>query len=395
MRNEWVHRAAGYMKIRVSGTTAESFINECTERGVIIWGVQFETDSMFTANVMLADLSKLKKLAKHFPCKIYFIEKRGAPFILKRITKRKGMLAGLAAFIFALILLSNMVWSITIDGAEPHLEYELRSAISDMGVKKGKLHYFLPPPEKIQENIMNELDKVTWVGVTKQGSALHFQVVEREIVEEKQRSGPAHLVAARKAVIHDLFVEKGKPMVEPNQFVKKGEILVSGLIGKEDNYKRVAAEGRVRGESWYKVNVKVPLNLAVETVTGEIQRKHALKLWDMRIPFWGFKGLKSDNIYEDTLVKKWEPFGFRLPLAYEIRNQYDLLEVEERRAKEKAAAIAKEEAVKTLLQRFSEEAEIIDEKVLHQTVEGGKVKVLLHFRVIDDIAVKQPVIQGD
>lgn len=395
MKNQWVQRSFGYMTIRVTGVSVENFVNECSIRNVVIWEVKFEKEQVFTANVLLVDLSKLKKLAKHLSCKIYFIEKKGMPFLISKLSKRKAMVAGLVGCLLFIVILSNMVWAIKIDGASPALEHEIYETIDDIGIKKGKLQYFLPSPEEIQKEIMNKMDEITWIGVTKQGAAYHFQIVEKEIVEESPPSMSGHLVASRKAVIKDMFVEKGKAMVKTNQVVEKGDILVSGLIGKEDEEKQISAEGNVIGEFWYGVHVSVPLHLMVEMITGDINRKHEIAIGNFSIPFWGWKGVDSDQTINEVYTKEWEPFGYTMPISYQYTDEYELKSVDSERIKTEAVAIAIEESEKELLRKFSDNAEVIDEKVLHQMVDGGKVKVSLHFRIIDDIAVKQSIIQGD
>ncbi|MDQ7864118.1 hypothetical protein RCO48_32715 [Peribacillus frigoritolerans] len=34
-------------------------------------------------------------------------------------------------------------------------------------------------------------------------------------------------------------------------------------------------------------------------------------------------------------------------------------------------------------------------KILHESMENGKVKLSIHYQVIEDIAIGQPIIQGD
>jgi len=133
----------------------------------------------------------------------------------------------------------------------------------------------------------------------------------------------------------------------------------------------------------------------VETITGEIHRKYELGIGRVTIPVWGWKGLNSEQTIEEEFTKKWEPFGYTMPFSYRYTNEYELKTLDRERIKEEAVAIAIEESKKELLHKFSDVAEVVDEKVLHQMVDGGKVKVSLHFRIIDNIAVKQPIIQGD
>ena len=56
-----------------------------------------------------------------------------------------------------------------------------------------------------------------------------------------------------------MFVEKGQSIVNVNDYVGKGQLLVSGLIGKEDKPEIVPAKGVIKGKTWYKAKVEVPV----------------------------------------------------------------------------------------------------------------------------------------
>jgi similar to stage IV sporulation protein len=45
--------------------------------------------------------------------------------------------------------------------------------------------------------------------------------------------------------------------------------------------------------------------------------------------------------------------------------------------------------------QLSEDAKIIGENVLHQSVDNGKVIVSIHFQVIENIATGEAIIQGE
>lgn len=56
--------------------------------------------------------------------------------------------------------------------------------------------------------------------------------------EKEKYTSPQHIVAKKKAVITRMYVEKGEPLAAVDEHVKKGQMLVSGLIGSEDQQKR-------------------------------------------------------------------------------------------------------------------------------------------------------------
>ena len=63
--------------------------------------------------------------------------------------------------------------------------------------------------------------------------------------------------------------------------------------------------------------------------------------------------------------------------------------------KEEAIKEGKKMARADLQKLLDEEDEIVGEKILHESIENGKVKLSIHYQVIEDIAIGQPIIQGD
>lgn len=88
-------------------------------------------------------------------------------------------------------------------------------------------------------------------------------------------------------------------MVSVNDYVVPGEILVSGNLNTEEGEdntdaeepsdKPVAAEADVVANTWYEVQVTVPLQYQAEEITGDQKKKHYLRFGDVQLPFWGFK----------------------------------------------------------------------------------------------------------
>src|SRR5690606_35191365 len=121
-------------------------------------------------------------------------------------------------------------------------------------VKPGKFKFLVDDPLEIKSNMMEAIPEVTWVGFQFQGTKAILKVVEKTNPEMREKVSPRHLVAKKKAIIHDIFVEQGEPRVKPNQYVRPGELLVSGIIGSGENQQIVPAKGKVLGEVWYETN---------------------------------------------------------------------------------------------------------------------------------------------
>ncbi|MFB9761791.1 sporulation protein YqfD [Ectobacillus funiculus] len=395
MKNQWVTVFLGYVKVRLKGRGSERFVNECVRRGIFVWNVKRIGNEALTFHMLLKDVRRLRGVRRKNECDIAFIGRYGFPFWQKRLLRNSGFLIGFVLFFVSIIVLSNMVWNVEIEGAKPETEYLLVKELNHLGVEKGKLQFQMPDVDAIQRSLTNNVHSITWVGVELRGTTYHLQVVEKSEPEEEEALSPRNLIAKKEAVIERLFVEKGKPAVAVHDHVEKGQLLVSGMYGKEDNPTLVPAKGVIFGETWYKSEVEVPLKTTFQVYTGEFFVKHYIKLGNFKIKVWGFEENKYKRFKEDAMMYNIKFFRWSLPIAYEkvsVREE----EAADRQYTEKQAIEAgKEMAQQELKKKLDEKATIVGEKVLQKRLENGKLKLSLHYKVIEDIVATQPISKPD
>lgn len=395
MKNQWIDAITGVVRVKVMGKGIERFLNQLTRSGIRIWNVKRHGTEAVTFQIKLTDVKKIRVPARSSKCRIRFIERAGGPFFLKRLWTNSGFLLGAAAFFILLMFLSNMVWGIEIKGASPATEHQIRKELTEMGIKKGKLQFMIGNVEAIQRDLTDNVKALTWVGVELKGTTYHFQVVEKEEPDKPEELSPQHLVATKKALIVKMFVEEGEQVVQLNEYVQPGQLLVSGLIGKEEEKQPVPARGEILGETWYKSYVELPLETTFQVFNGNEKRKFYLKMAGKEIPVWGFgkhdyKEYETESSEHTLKLLKWE-----LPVKIVNKTIREKEEVSRTYTKERAVKSAKELARKDIKNRIPEDAMIKGEEILHQSIKNGKVRLSIHFQIIEDIAKAQPIIQGD
>lgn len=386
----------GYVRVRINGPYPERFLNRCMEEEISIWHIKRISEDEIVCYMDVEDAKRVRPLLRMTRCKITFTQRWGGPFLLRRMISRSGFVSGILLFLTVMAVMSNMVWNIEVKGASPKVEHELRQVITEMGIKRGAFQFSLPSVEYIQRDVSELVSGATWIGVRQKGTTYEFEVVEQKLPEEAERYSPRHLISTKEAIIHSVFVEHGQALVRPNDFVRKGDMLVSGYIGKEDTEQElVPAKATILGEIWYKSEVSIPLESVTSTLTGEKITKHYLSFAGLDIPIWGFGKNKYQSFEEVDHKQPIKFFKWSLPIQY---RKLDLMEssVHDRiYTKEEAINEAKKRAKVDLTKHIPEDAEIIGEKVLHETVENGKVNLRIHYQVIEDITSEQPIIQGD
>lgn len=395
MKNQWTNYYTGYVKVKAYGRGTERLINMLTRRGLHIWDVKRVGSESLIFHMDFREISKLRQVVRKSDCKVRFLQGRGVPFLMKRIMKNSGFLAGLIAFLLCIFVLSNMVWGIEVKDAKPETEHAIRKELDKMGVKIGKMQLLVDDVDTIQRNLNDRIGVLTWVGVELKGTTYHFRVVEKRQPKEVEKTSPQNLVASKKAIITDMYVKKGQSKVNVNDYVSKGQLLVSGLIGKEEKPQIVSAQGTVKGQTWYKARVEVPLKTNFSVYNGNETSKHYLKVEHVSLPIWGFKDPDYKKQEKEITDRPIHFLQWELPISYKVVTLRSKDDIVRNYTKEEAVKEGKKMARADLRKQLEDEDEIVGEKVLHESMENGKVKLSIHYQVIENIAVGQPIIQGD
>nr|WP_270180594.1 sporulation protein YqfD [Alkalihalobacillus sp. CinArs1] len=386
---------SGYVRIKVVGSYTELFINRCIEYGIPIWNIKRIDEQTIVLSLYISDIRRIRPHLKRTRCKVRIHERKGFPFMVQRIVTSRGFLAGVIGSILLILILSNMVWAISVNGASPEVEHKLRKAAYELGIKKGKFIFQLPTNQEIQQELSESLKEVTWIGVKRNGTSYHFQVVQKQLPEKEPAADPRHIVAKKKAVITKMYVEEGQAKVKENAYVKPGQLLISGFIGKEEKSQLVPARGKVYGRTWYVSSVDIPLNSSFVTHTGESKTNYSFRVYGFNIPIWGFKAPDFKHYEVNERETNFRFLKWQLPISISFKHMLETKEVERTYTNKEAVDAALTVAREDIKDKTAEDAEIKTEKILHEKVENGKVNVKIHFEVIEEIGKNIPIVQGD
>jgi similar to stage IV sporulation protein len=391
MKNGWIEFLFGRVTVKVSGRGIERFLNILTRNGLLVWNVRRHGTETITFKMRLKDALRIRKFARKSNCSITFLQRSGVPFLLKRLLKNSGFLIGIVVFFLIILFLSNVIWGIDIKGAKPATEHQIRKELDKMGVKIGKLQFFVDNVEAIQRKLTNNIGALTWVGVELKGTTYQFQVVEKNEPKKPEILSPRNLIAKKKAIIVKMFVENGQQVVNIHDHVEPGQLLVSGAIGMEGKTQQVAAKGEVWGETWYKGHVELPLNTNFKVFNGNVEEKQYIKVGSLEIPVWGFGKPKFKSYETETNVHQIHFLKWSLPISFENKTLREREDITRTYNEKYAEQIALELAKKKIKKQLDDDAIIKDEKILQRTIKNGKVILDIHFKIYENIAIGQPI----
>ena len=359
----------GYVRIKAKGFSAERFMNMAAFRGVSLWDISYEGAAV-TMKAAGGSLEILEACAQKTGCSMEILGWGGLPAFLRRFRRRQVWSAGLLCFAAGLYLLSSFIWTVEVEGNERLEREEILSVCEEMGLQPGAWKRGLDTAE-ITNALLAQFSDISWVSVGIEGTDVLIRLAETiEKTEIVDRETPCDIVAAQDGVILQVTAERGTPMVQPGDVVKKGDILISselliGLEGEEQHTEYTAAEGAVTARIWQKLTEELPLQYQETQYSGVEKENHSIVFSEKELDIIHPDGAgtwKKTVLSERPLALG--DFVLPLRLKKEIWKEYEILE--KTRTMEETKSILEENLRKKTENLLSPYGKIEDIKIIFE-----------------------------
>lgn len=393
----------GYRLVFCPAKDALRCLNGMKSEEIELWGLTKEEEGISFA-ILDREYRRLSKLlAEDTPTTV---KRYGLPYLLYRYRKRVGIVIGLLLTLLLTKLSTLYVWEVTVSGNETLSDAEVIEALEELGCGVGS---YIPGVDfyELCHLFLLENDSVAWISVNMVGTTAEIRLIERSGKEGLQDNNgtPSNLIARFDGVIVRTEVTSGELTVLPEETVKQGQMLVSGVlgIGQGEDPSRFLLT-RSRGRVYAKVDrvfeVVVPLTSVKETVGGRVVVKKTLKFFGKSLKLQENSSIlpeDCDIITERKRIVLFEDSdligGVPLPVTL-ITEYYEAVTREEvTRTEEEALAVAEEEMASLIASELGD-AELLSREVtteLRDTEAGQALTLIWKIVCIQDIAEEVPL----
>lgn len=295
--HNWQVYLAGYLVLTISGDDPEEFLNLALARGLRLWDITRTGKGQIQAKMPVGEYRVLRPLARASHCRVRIVDKRGLPFFSRRLHGRQILLAGVFFFLLAIYILSAFVWVVDVQPEKGPLRQvtpaQVVAAARAEGLKPGTWKGGIDT-RTLERALERRLPQLAWVGLSFHGTRAEIRIVERVAAPAgDEYELPASIIAAKDGVIKQILVMSGEGRVAAGDTVRKGEILISGLILPPEPEKKpdeprqqqqprpeprlVRARGIVRARVWYEKEQEMNRRQVREEPTGRQQQTISLK----------------------------------------------------------------------------------------------------------------------
>lgn len=384
----------GYVIIRIKGNMLERFLNLINLEKITIWDIQKLDEDVIKLKINSEKFKSIRHIARKTRTSVTIMDKKGFPFLYKKLLKRKSLLVGLILFLAIQLILSNIVWDINVIGNNKVPMGKILSNLKESGLKTGVLKYKID-----QKNIINNLilhnPEIAWAGIKIKGTKVILTVVERSKIPELEDNEPCNIIAIKDGIIEEIIILKGEGVVKKGDLIRKGQTLIKGINEDNDtgNY-LVHAKGIVKARIFYNEKTKVPLTKIIENDTGLTSLLMKIKFKNYEIPIKRigpvFNKYRSE-IDKKTIFRCRNILGF---VELITEKQYEIKEEKIFIGIEGACDIGKD-ILNEKIMRFIPEDSIVLTKKFEKLLlkDESALEIRLTVETIENIGLEQKILQ--
>lgn len=368
-----------YVNISIVGKNPKLFIKRYVLNQISFEDFKEVSHKHVTIKISYDDYLKL--LSKNKTYEIYINQKYGivkyTSYIKENYTFVISLIIG---FLFS-FLISNTILEIDVIHSNSSLRNLIYDELKDNNISCFRFIPSFKKRKKIINKIVNDnKDKIEWLEIERHGSKLTVKVTERKLNKEKEYDKPRHIVAKKDGVIMKIEASNGVILKKKNDYVSKGETIVSGDIIKDETVKgQVRAVGCVYAEVWYLVTIEYPLNYEEVIYLNDVKQNIIVSFMKKEVSLR--KNYATNYLeHKNVLIKeKIFPFSVRMEKQRKTKVKKEKLGTKE--AIKKATKLAENKISVNL----KDDEYIISKKTLNFKQNKSKIEIGVFFKVYENI----------
>lgn len=372
----------GYLTITVSGRFCERFINVCTNHNILLWDIKKISANSIRCKISVSGFRKLPEIAYNTGVSVHINIKHGFPFFLNRYRNRKIALFSIFIFLICVIIANQFVWGIEVRGNYKIPAERIISVLNDAGLTVGSKKSEINQQELKKESLL-AIPELSWLWVDKKGSKVIVDV--REKIETPEILSPNeyyNIVAKKDAIIKEMTVKDGVPVVENGDTVLAGTVLVTGKIPVPSKQftRYVRASACVHARVWYEKKELFSKISTTRHETGKHATQYTLDFFGAKIKL--FHNDSAPFKEYDVSEKKYSFLGISV-----IKKSYDEIILEkELLTEESVANYGAQQLLKQIEEEVSPDSQQISFEFSHREVNDSTVEVTVKAEYLEDIA---------
>ena len=374
------------LKIEILGNNPDYFLKELINKKINIYHLERE----FKRLVLVIDYTDYKKIKDiKTTYKINIINRYGFNKIEYYFKEFYLLIIFLFLGIIMNIVLSQMIFKIEIIHPNKEIRDLVLKDLNELGIKKYHFKVNYQKKELIKDKIKAKEKIIDWIEIDESGTKYIVRIEEKKFNRKEDKCLPRNIIAKKNALILDIDASSGEVRKSINNYVSKGEIIISGFIyNKEDVVSKKCAIGKVYGEVWYEVKVEIPKYKKQEKLLNDsslgIEIDFLNKKYNIHKNYDSYKK-HSYSIIDSNFI----------PISYSISKYQKTNIIYNKMTDTQVKKKAFQEVEKEMKRRLNNDEIVLKKKILKKREKNSKIEVDIFVSVKENITTYQDISKID
>ena len=293
----------GTITLRIIGACPEEFLMRLVNAGVRFRNYRKEDELTAYLVIPAEKISTARAAAKKTMCQMEVAGVSGLIPGIRAMGLRILMPIWLVLLTLGVFWLQGHMLFFRVEGNTTLPDLVILDALEQCGVG------FFTPEDQVDLNLLKN------------------QMISRLVVVRERegkpilvgRAAPANILAAKAGLITSVTATGGSQVIQPGDFVTKGQLLISGVTNLDKTLMISRAEGEVYARTWNALDAVTADELAYKRRTGRETRAFAVTFGKKKIKFYKTSGISYGNYDKMTTEKPLTlPGGYTLPVSLTV-----------------------------------------------------------------------------
>ncbi len=297
----------GYYILQLQGGSTDRFFNICKNHGISFYSAKFDPNICVIC-IKACYYPMLDTYAKKCGITITVKKRSGLRYFFDKFKKIKIFIM-ICLMLFCLIKYAGLyIWEIDVSChiiyTDVQLEKYIEEELVPIGTKRSEIDC-----DALEKLLRKEFKEIAWVSCDIDGSVLHVEFTETlQDKDIKEYQSPCNIVAVKDCVISKNIVNKGIVIAREGNEVKKGDVLISGVIDICNDYDEyisteyISAQGYVYGIVKRDYSYEFDMRDYKKEYTGEKNSKIDIYFLGkvIKLPHPFYKNYEHGDVYSET-----------------------------------------------------------------------------------------------
>ncbi|MDD3453165.1 MAG: sporulation protein YqfD [Bacilli bacterium] len=376
------------VKLKITGKNIKNFIKRINSLSIDMLEIIYINYNEAYIKIKKIDYEKIQNLKTIYEIEI--IQIYGIDKIKYNLKKNNYIIISLLIGMIIIYILSNMIFNIEIIHNDSDLRKIIKEELNNNNIKIGQFKKNYQQIQIIKKNILNKYkNKIEWLEIEEVGTKYIIRLEERIITKQEENKSPQNVVAKKDAIILRIYAKNGEIVKNINDYVKKGETVISGEIKLNEEIKKtVPAKGEIYGEIWYKVNIEYPLYYYEIKEINKAKTTLVINILNNKIKLFNnkkTKTIKTKKLFKNSL----------LPITISLNKEKEIKIINEQLNEQQAIKKAEKAIYDKINKNLKNKEKILSYKIIKKEIKNKSIILEMFVVVCENITDYEQIIIDD